>query len=391
MKGSKLFALALAAVMLLALTACGSSENAVYVQSVAGLSGMGGIAPGDRFAGVVVAENVTEVTKDQDKTVHTLHVKEGQDAKEGQLLFSYDTDQLQLELDRKNLELEQLKATIENYKQQITDLEAEKDRASSSDKLGYTIQIQTTQLDLKEAELNLAAKQTEVDQSKALLENAEVVSPVTGRIQSINESDMDSYGNPTAYITIRQAGSYRVKGTIGELQRGALMEGSCVQILSRTDDSLWTGTITLIDYENPSQGSQYDIYYGVAADEMTSSSKYPFYVELDSTEGLILGQHVYIQPEVSGESQGLSISDAFISYDDNGEAFVWMESRGKLKKQSVTLGEYDMMLGTIQILEGLTEDDYIAFPDPELCAEGVPTTRQNTAAEDAVVAEGGVG
>lgn len=389
MKKVKLFVLALAALM--ALTACGSSENAVYVQSVAQLGAMGGIAPGDRFAGMVVAENVTEIFKDEDKAVHTLSVKEGQDVEEGQELFTYDTDQLQLELDRKNLELEQLKATIENYKQQISDLEAEKDRASSGDKLEYTIQIQTTQLDLKEAELNLAAKETEVAQAKALLENAAVVSPVTGRIQSISENGMDSYGNPTAYITIRQAGSYRVKGTIGELQRGALMEGSRVQILSRTDDTVWQGTISLIDYENPQQGNQYDMYYGVQSDEMTSSSKYPFYVELESIEGLMLGQHVYIQPEQPEGSQGLSISDAFIAYDDEGNPYVWMESRGKLKKQPVTLGEYDMMLGTVQILEGLTEDDFIAFPDPELCVEGAPTTRESIAAEEPVIAEGGVG
>lgn len=389
MKKRKVLSLGLALVILLSLAACGTSENAVYVQSVASLTGMGGIAPGDRFAGLVVAENVTEVFKDEGKEVHTLLVKEGQDVEEGQELFSYDTDQLQLDLDRKNLELEQLKATIENYKQQIIDLEAEKNRAS--DKLEYTIQIQSTQLDLKENELNLAAKQTEVEQAKALLENASVTAPVAGRIQTISENGTDNYGNPTAYITIRQAGSFRVKGTIGELQRGGLFEGSRVQILSRTDDSQWSGTVALIDYENPSQGNQQDMYYGMVTDEMTTASKYPFYVELDDAEGLMLGQHVYIQPEIGEGNVGISISDAFIAYDDEGNPFVWAESRGKLKKQAVVLGEYDMMMGTVQILEGLTEEDFIAFPDPELCVEGVPTTRQSAAVEEPVIAEGEVG
>ena len=384
MKKSKFLALVLALV-LLTFTACSGSGSAVYVQSVGSLSGMGGIAPGDRFAGVVVAENVTEIFKDQDKAVHTLLVKEGQDVEAGQELFNYDTDQLQLDLDRKNLELDQLKATIENYKQQIIDLEAERNR--SSDKLEYTIQIQSTQLDLKEAELNLAAKETEVAQAKALLENASVTAPVAGRIQSISENGTDNYGNPTAYITIRQAGSFRVKGMIGELQRGGITEGSRVQILSRTEDSVWSGTVALIDYENPSQGSQQDMYYGMATDEMTTASKYPFYVELDSMDGLMLGQHVYIQPETAEGSTGLSVSDAFIAYDDEGNPYVWAESRGKLTKKTVALGEYDMMMGTVQILEGLTEDDYIAFPDPELCVEGAPTTRQ---IEDAVATEGGV-
>ena len=63
------------------------------------------------------------------------------------------------------------------------------------------------------------------------------------------------------------------------------------------------GTVTLVDYENPSQGSEMDRYYGMASDEMTASSKYPFYVELDSTEGLILGQHVYLELETDFTDQ----------------------------------------------------------------------------------------
>ena len=91
-------AVLLTALMLLSLTACGD-KTGVYVQSVSSLMSMGGIAPGDRFAGVVVSENVTEIKKDPDKSVKELLVKEGDDVAEGQALFSYDTDQLQLNLD----------------------------------------------------------------------------------------------------------------------------------------------------------------------------------------------------------------------------------------------------------------------------------------------------
>ena len=115
------------------LMGCGSDENAVYVQSVADLSGMGAIAPGDRFAGMVVSENVTEIKKDSDKAVGELLVKEGEDVVEGQELFNYDTEDLQLSLDKQKLELEQMQATIDNYKEQIDDLEEEREYASGSD------------------------------------------------------------------------------------------------------------------------------------------------------------------------------------------------------------------------------------------------------------------
>lgn len=393
MKCKKLFTALLAVCLALSVAGCSSDSTGVYVQSVAELVSQGGIAPGDRFAGILVSENVTEVRKDQDKTVSELLVKEGDDVTEGQPLFSYDTDQLELSLNRQRLELEQLKASIQSYKEQIEELKKERANAPAGDRLEYTIQIQTLEIDLKEAELSVAAEENAVLQAEALLENATVYSPVTGRVQSVNEGGYDNYGNPLPYIAIRQAGAYRVKGTIGELQLGGIFEGTRMRILSRTDETkFWTGTVSLIDFENPYQGSEYDMYYGTGSDEMTSASKYPFYVELDDPEGLILGQHVYLELDTgdAGEQTGLQLSSVFLCYSEDGSVYVWAEGQKGLEKRVVELGEYNMGMDTYEILSGLTEDDYIAFPDDELCVEGAPTTRELSVAEETPM-EGGVG
>ena len=384
MQFKKWFTLALALLLTFSLVGCGSNGTAVYVQSVSDLTGFGGIAPGDRFGGLVVSENVTEIQKDSDKTIDSLLVREGDDVKEGQELFSYDTDQLQLALDKQKLELEQLQASIENYKEQIADLEKDQKKASANNKLQYTIQIQSLQVDLKEAELNLTAKEKEVAKSENILENAVVCSPVNGRVQAISENGYDNYGNPLPYITIQQSGSYRVKGTIGELQLGSIMEGTRLKITSRTDDSLcWYGTVTLVDYESPVQGNDMNMYYGMSTDEMSSSSKYPFYIELDSVDCLLLGQHVYLELDAGTDGpKGLSISSAFVAYEEDGSTYVWAENRNKLEKRTVTLGEYDMMTDTYEILDGLTEEDYIAFPDYELCKVGAPTTHSEMTMDD---------
>ena len=384
MKGRKLLALCLVLTLALSLCACGSEETAVFVQSVEQLQSMGGIAPGDRFAGIVVSEDITQIEKDPDMTVEELLVKAGDDVKEGQALFSYDTQQLQLNLDKQKLELAQLQATIENYKQQIRDLEAERNAATS--KLEYTIQIQSTQLDLKEADINLVSKEDAVKQSEEMLQNTTVTSPVTGRVQSVSESGTDNYGNPKPYITIQKTGTYRIKGMLGELQRGAIMEGTRMEAISRTDDSLrWSGTVTLVDYESPSQGNQNEMYYGMSTDEMSAASKYPFYIELDHTDGLLLGQHLYLQLEGQEEVKpGIAISSAFLLTEDDGSTWVWLEKNGKLKKQQVTIGEMDPMTGTVRVESGLEKTDYIAFPDPEVCVEGAPTTRTEPVAESGV-------
>ena len=383
MKKRNVICIALTLSLLLVLSGCGSKSSGVYVQSVKTLAGYGGIAPGDRFGGIVVSENVAEIRKDDDKTVGELFVKEGDDVTEGQELFIYDTDQLQLNLDKQKLELEQLQISIESYGEQIADLEKTRDRVYESQKLQYTIQIQSLQLDLKEAELKLKAKEAEVAQSENILQNATVFAPVSGRVQSVSENGTDNYGNPLPYITIQQSGSYRIKGVLGELQRGGIMEGDRIRITSRTDDSVfWLGTVSLVDYESPYQGSPNDMYYGAQADEMTSSSRYPFYVELDSTEGLLLGQHVYMEQYAESEMPaGVSISSAFICYAEDGSNYVWAENAGKLEMRTVVLGEYNMMLDTYEVLEGLTEEDYIAFPDPELCQPGAATTHDAPAPE----------
>lgn len=380
----------------LTLSACASSAAAVYVQSVERLAAMGGIAPGNRFLGMVVSEHTAEINRDADKTIAELLVKEGDDVTEGQALFSYDTEELQLNLDKKNLELQQLKSSIETYKQKIATLEKERDTVSGTARLQYTVEIQSAQVDQKEAELKLKTKEDEVKKAQELLDNSTVVSPITGRVQKINESDTTgSDGKPSAYIVIQQSGSYRVKGVLGELQRGSLKEGDRVKLVPRTDDNtVWTGSVTLVDYENPSQGSETDRNMGIASDEMSTASKYPFYVALDSTDGLMLGQHLYIELDTGDDAPGVGISGAFLCYNEDGSAYVWAEKGGKLEKRAVTLGDYDPMTDVQKITEGLSLEDYIAYPDPELCQPGAPTTHDQPVVEtepvmEPVVEEGG--
>lgn len=377
----------LAGCLVLGLSACAVKENHVFVQSVSSLSQLGGIGTVDRFSGIVVSESVTEIQRDKDKELEAVYVREGDDVTEGQELFTYDTDQLQLSLEKQKLELEQLASSIENYTVQIAQLEKDRDRASSGDKLKYTLQIQTNQIDLKEAELKLKTKQSEVAKSEHLLANALVKSPVTGRVTSVSEEGTDESGKPKAFITIQKTGSYRVKGQLNEMQRGAVMEGSRLRMESRLDaNEFWMGTVTLVDYENPVQGNNNGYYMSSGSDEMNQSSRYPFYVELDSSEGLLLGQHLYLSvaAEETVPLEGVTLGSAFLFYNEEGSPCVWAEDgQGRLEQRTLELGEYDPMNDVYQILSGLTESDYVAFPDEEVCKVGAPVTRTQQKGGDA--------
>ena len=389
MNKKRLAALGAALCMAASLVGCGSDKTAVYVQQVSVLSG---VSSTDRFSAMVVSDNITEIKKDSDKSVSELLVKEGQDVKEGDPLFTYDTDQLQLAADKLDLEREQLSSSMSDYDTQIGELERDRDKASADRKLQYTIQIQSLQVSKKEAELNMKTKKAELEKARKLLDNATIMSPVTGRIQAINENGTDSQGNAAAYITIQQAGSYRVKGIIGELQQSALRQGDKVLMTSRVDSTkTWTGTVSQIDYENPVK-SDNNSYSMNSTDSVNQSSKYYFYVELDSIDGLIMGQHLYLQRDSGdGAVSGVPVQSAYICFDDDGSAYVWAEgSHGKLEKRAITLGTYNEETDFYDVTGGLSETDYIAFPDEELCKPGVPVSHTPVVSEEGEMSDGGM-
>ena len=146
----------------------------------------------------------------------------------------------------------------------------------------------------------------------------------------------------------------------------ALREGTEVIIRSRVSDQTWKGSVDTVDWNNPvQQQSYYD-------SDTSLSSKYPFYVALDEGDGLLLGQHVYIEPDYGQEDEqdasAINLPSYFIS-DPDGKPWVWAQSsKGKLEKRDLKLGEYNADTDTYPVLEGLTAEDYIAYPDESLKA-----------------------
>ncbi len=249
----------------------------------------------NRFAGVVMASSETKIEKDSTKTLASVSVAAGDDVKAGQVLFTYDSQQAQLDYDKAAIELEQLQVTLESYSGQKSALEAEKANAGESEQLSYTIQIQELDTQIRETSYNISLKQTEVEKLRNSLNNLEVKSPTDGKVQSVNtDGGTDANGSPLPFIVIMKTNAYRVKAYINEENAMDLSLGSPVVIRSRTGDTTWTGIVSSIDFENPATSSS-GMMNDMGTSDVTSSSKYPLYVDLDSSEGLMLGQHVFVE------------------------------------------------------------------------------------------------
>ena len=374
----------------------GNTSNAVFVDSVGtitGLTGSGGLF--SKYSGVVEPQKTEKIQLTSGLTVKKNYVSVGDEVQVGTKLFSYDTDDAQDKITQLEIDIENYEISIKSSESQVAQLEKERAKVKDDEKLSYTTQIMTTQNNIKRYQYEMKSKQAEMENLKKQIANADVTSPIQGIIKSISSntggddsSDTSSSMNSdnedsSAYMTIMATGEYRIKGKINEQNMSEISEGMDMIVYSRVDETqTWKGTLTSIDKESNSGNSNSMMGYNDSGDSsMTSSSTYPFYVDLDSSDGLMLGQHVYLMAdngqENEGEEDGLWLEDYYFITDEDGAVtnYVWaVDSHDKLEKREVKLGEFNDETFKYQILDGLTVEDYIAFPRED-CVEGAPVTR----------------
>ena len=379
----KKIALILTVLLLIsACTGCGSnSGEEVMVDSVADICGMGSVGLADRFAGVVSPQGETKIKKSGESSVSEILVSVGDTVEEGQVLFTYDTEQISLDIQSAQLELQKYNNEIKGANEEIAQLEAEKKNAPEDQQLDYTNEIQIRNANIREAKSGIASVSSNIQNLQKQLNNASVKATAAGRIQSINENGgYDDMGNEIPFMTIVQTDGYRVKGYINEANANALSEGIPVIVRSRVSDDTWSGTISMVDWDNPEQNQN---YYG--DDDTEMSSKYPFYVELEGGKGLMLGQHVYIEPDFGQndiDPNQINLPSCYI-VDADSDPYVWAQNgRGKLEKRDVSLGDYNEELDTYVVTDGLAADDFIAFPDDSLSAGMVCISPEEIPTED---------
>ena len=350
-------------------TSGGNSENRVYVEQVSSIMSVNA-GMTNRYNGVMESQDTYEVTVDTERQIEKIHVEVGQEVSEGQTLVTYDVSDQQLKIDQAKLELESITNDINNHNVQLVLKTNEFLHANEYDRFYLNAEIQGINNAITQCQLDLQSKQLEIDKMQKQMVDVAVISEKAGTVTQINPKGIDPNGNPAPFMTIMQSGEYRVKGSIDEQNIWTIAEGQPVLIRSRVDETkTWNGVIALIDTENPEQNN--NNYYGES--ETITASKYPFYIELEAAEGLILGQHVYIELDFGQqeEKEGIWLSSSYVVQED--DTYVWAANgRNRLEKRVVELGEYDESMDEYQIVSGLTEEDYIAWPMYGLY-EGVTT------------------
>ena len=351
------------------------AENAVFLDSVSILCGLGsGSGEILRFSGEVEPQETVSYDLDGNRTVGECFVKEGDHVSDGQELFIYDTTEEEQDLAQAEIDLERLQNSHDTSEAEIVELTRQYEKEQTPEN---ELELLTAKNDLKQNALDQEAKQKEIDSLKKAIENSSVYCEVDGIVQSINDDSNSSgssysYGgsSDSSYIKILKTGTYRIKAKANEQNINLIRTGMPMLVFSRTDSALiWHGELSEIDTNKGEEEEQ-----SIFGNSSSGSSNYSFYVELASSEGLMLGQHVYLEEDMGQEysHDGIWLNDYYFVSDPSGETYVWAANRRNLlEKRRVELGEEDPELHLHEVVSGLNEDDYICEPQERL-EEGLP-------------------
>ena len=353
------------------------ANEEVYVSSVSGL--MGNLENGmrNRFQGIVESNNSWTATLDG-RPVKEYKVKVGDQVKAGDVLLIYDNSDKEEEIATAKLDLQRMQDDRAAMNADIAELQTERNEAA--DELAaeeLLVDIQQKQLDSRTKDAEIAAKQTEIQNLESSVASDTVTSEIAGVVKTLGNEGEE--GESTGGLTIVDINTFQVKAKVNEQNLSSLYEGEKVIIYSRVSNDIhWKGKITKIDTENTMASSE---EYDEDGEEMTTSSNYPFYIRLKKTEGLAVGQHVYVEENVGqlkdNAEEFIELDSYMIADLETDEPYVWADNgSGRLEKRPVVLGEYNEDADRYQIEEGVTMADYLAQPEENLHA-GMKTVDMN--------------
>ncbi|MGI6256378.1 MAG: efflux RND transporter periplasmic adaptor subunit, partial [Acutalibacter sp.] len=250
-----------------------------------------------------------------------------------------------------------------------------KPNSNNYNDMGYTRDelndlIQQKRQEIKDLQLKVKQAKLDLDKSKLTLENSTVRSTVDGVVRTLTDVDTATQ-NGQPFLVVSGQGQYTVRSTISESLLTSIHIGDMVSAMSYDTGMTYSATITEIsDY--PLDGS-----YGGSGNP--NDSTYEFTAVLDNSEGLSDGMYLEITLNVNQNStDAIYLYAAYIREDEGGRYVMKAGIDNRLYKQYVQLGKSIYSGQYFEVLDGVTMEDYIAFPYGNDVKEGVRVVVEGT-------------
>ena len=221
--------------------------------------------------------------------------------------------------------------------------------------------VSSLKLDIEESNLNITKLENKV-------KNKLVTSKLDGTVAYIGDEATGSY-NGDAFLKVKSKDGFYVTGTVSELMRDQMKEGTLLQCTSYDSGSFEAKVLNVSDYPVDSSNN---FYYG--GDSNPNVSYYTFNAEITDQSLQFTDQDfVTISLKSNKLSKGsLVVMKAFIR-TENGTSYVYKDVKGTLKKQQVTVGSIVNSGYYAIVTSGLKSDDLLAFPYGNTVQEGAKT------------------
>ena len=234
---------------------------------------------------------------------------------------------------------------------------------------GYTwAQLQQMRAEQEQqiADLQLQLRMAEADYRLKQLEAADghVYAKFDGTVVSLLSPE-EALETSQPMLKVSGGGGFYVEGTVSELQREQLVIGQEVTVNDWNTGMMYTGTVHSIG-DFPSQDGSWN---GMGN---PNASYYPFTVFVDGSADLQEGRYVSIVYSAGSAQSGIYLENPFLR-TEQGKSFVYVRGEdGLLEKRYVTTGK-SLWGSYTEILDGITAEDFLAFPYGKNVKEGMPT------------------
>ncbi|MEN1939008.1 efflux RND transporter periplasmic adaptor subunit [Paenibacillus sp. 102] len=287
--------------------------------------------------------------------VKDIAVKEGQEVEKGTKLFSYDNEEINLQMKQAELDQKMASMRYDQGKKKIDSLKKEIKKAKDSG-AGKEVtdpmeeQVSEIEIQQKTTELEKEKGQLQAQQLKKKQDELTIYSNFSGVVQKLDKDAAQSSaqamgGQGKSFLQVASKDPFQIQGTLTELQKSQIQKDQPFTATAKANSKKkWTGKITEVS-EFPTNAEMQ-----AAGDGTQNMSQYTYKASLDGQEGLSPGYHVSLQVNLENKKIIAVPSKSIVEKD--GEPFVYVEEKGKLRKQNVKKGSTDG--NWTEVLEGIT-------------------------------------
>ena len=224
--------------------------------------------------------------------------------------------------------------------------------------------IHAKESEVREYDIDIRRKQLELSELQTQLADGVVYAKRSGVIKGLKDiNHVPTDGTP--FLTVAGGTGTEVKGTISELLLTTIQKGTKVSVTSYETGSIYEAVVTQIDNFPTNSGEG---FYG----GNPNVSMYGFTAYIEKGDDLKQGSYLALSiQQENTDTSSIYLSNAFIR-DEHGQKYVMKDVDGKLVKTYIKTGKVYFNMST-EVLSGLSDTDYIAFPYGDGAIEGTRT------------------